>query len=118
MRSAFNELSPLSNENDSSLISRPNIITPFEKCLNKYDGSERARPNDTEKKNEAIINSDNENKKSLDFTVSSSKVASNNLKHCSLNNDNLTNNNRRNKTAFNSFQSDLVVIGWGKTLIF
>ena len=118
MSSAFNDISPLSNENDSSLIRRPNIITPFEKCLNKYEGSERARSNDTEKKNEAIINSDNENKTSLHFTTSSSKAASNNLKYCSLNNVTLIDTLRQNKTSFNSFQSDSALFNWGQTLTF
>ena len=117
MRSAFNELSPLSNENDSSLISRPNIITPFEKCLNKYEGSERAQSNDTEKKNEAIINSDNENETSLQFTSSSNEVTSNALKHCSLNNANSINSYIRNKNDFHSFQTVLLVIAWGQILI-
>ena len=117
MPSAFNDISALSNENDSSLIRRPNIITPFEKCLNKYDGSERARPNDTEKKNKAIINSDNENKTSLHFTASSSKVASNNLKHCSLSNANSINSYIRNKNDYHSFQTVLLLIAWGQILI-
>ena len=117
MRSAFNELSPLSNENDSALISRPNIITQFEECLNKYEGSERAQSNDTEKKNEAIINSDHENKNSIQFTSSSNEVTSNALKHCPHNNANSINIYIRNKNDFHSFQTVLLVIAWGQILI-
>ena len=86
--------------------------------MNKYDGRERAHSNDTEKKNEAIINSDNENDRALHFTTSSSKAVSKDLKHCSLNNENLIDNLRRNKTSFNSFQSDLALLDWGQTLTF
>ena len=118
MPSAFNDISALSNENDSSLIRRPNIITPFEKCLNKYEGSERDRSNATEEKNAAIINSDNENERAIHFTTSSSKAASNNLKYCSLNNVTLIDTLRQNKTSFNSFQSDSALFNWGQTLTF
>ena len=86
--------------------------------MNKYDERERAQSNDAEKRNEAIINSDNENERALHFTTSSSKAASNNLKHCSLNNGTLIDNLRRNKTSFNSFQSDLALLDWGQTLTF
>ena len=100
------------------MISRPNFKTPFEECLNKYDENERAQSNDAEKRNEAIVNSDNENEGALHFATSSSKAVSNNLKHCSLNNENLIDNLRRNKTSFNSFQSDLALLDWGQTLTF
>ena len=104
IRSSFNESSPLSNENYSALISRSNIITPFEECLNEYDERERAPSNDAAKSKKAIINSDNSNDKTLHHTISRSEVTSYDLKHCSLNNDNLIDNNRRNKTVFNSFK--------------
>ena len=117
MPSSFNDISPLSNENDSSLISRQNIVTPFEN-LNKYEGCERVRSNDVEKKNQATINSDNENVRALHSTTSSSKAASNNLKYCSLNNETLIDNLRQNKTSFNSFQSDSALCNWGQTLTF
>ena len=117
MPSSFNDISPLSNENDSSLISRQNIVTPFEN-LNKYEGCERVRLNDVEKKNQATINSDNENVRALHSTTSSSKAASNNLKYCSLNNVTLIDTLRQNKTSFNSFQSDSALFNWGQTLTF
>ena len=118
IRSSFNESSPLSNENFSALISRPNITTPFEEYLNEYDERERAPSNDVAMRKKAIINSDNSNDTSLHFTTSSSEVTSNDLEHCSLNNDNLIDNLRRNKTSFNSFQSDLALLDWGQTLTF
>ena len=100
------------------MISRPNFKTPFEECLNKYDENERAQSHDAEKRNEAIINSDNENETTLHSTTSSSKVASNNLKYCSLNNVTLIDTLRQNKTSFNSFQSDSALFNWGQTLTF
>ena len=118
IRSSFNKSSTLSNENTSALISRPKFKTPFEECLNKYDENERAQSNDAEKRNEAIINSDNSNETTLHFATSSSKAASNNLKHFSLNNENLIDNLRQNKTIFNSFQSELALLDWGQTLRF
>ena len=117
MPSAFNDISALSNENDSSLISKQNIATPFEN-LNKYEGCERVRSNDVEKKNQATINSDNENVRALHSTTSSSKAASNNLKYCSLNNETLIDNLRQNKTSFDSFQIDSALFNWGQTLTF
>ena len=117
MPSAFNDISALSNENDSSLISKQNIVTPFEN-LNKYEGCERVRSNDVEKKNRATIDSDNEDERTLHFTTPSSKVASNNLKYCSLNNVTLIDTLRQNKTSFNSFQSDSALFNWGQTLTF
>ena len=82
--------------------------------MKKYGWRERAHSNDTEKKNEDIINSDNENDRALHFTTSSSKASSNDLEHCSLNNDNLIYNLRRNKTTLNSFQSYLALLDWGR----
>ena len=99
------------------MISKQNIVTPFEN-LNKYEGCERVRSNDVEKKNQATINSDNENVRALHSTTSSSKAASNNLKYCSLNNVTLIDTLRQNKTFFNSFQSDSALFNWGQTLIF
>ena len=115
--SSSNELPPLSNENYSAFISRSNITTPFEEWSYEYDERKQSPSNDAAKSKKAIINSDNSNDTTLHHTISSSEVISYDLKHCSLNNDNSINDNRRNKTAFNSFQSDLVVIGWGQTLI-
>ena len=116
MPSAFNDISALSNENYSSLISKQNIVTPFEN-LNKYEGCERVRSNDVEKKNQATINSDNENVRALHSTTSSSKAASNNLKHCSLSNANSINSYIRNKNDYHSFQTVLLLISWGQILI-
>ena len=99
------------------MISRSNITTPFEECLNEYDERERVPSNDAIKRKKAIINSDNSNDTSLHFTTLSSEVISNDLEYCSLGNDNSINNYRRNKNDFNSSKTDLVVIGWGQTLI-
>ena len=118
IRSSFNESSPLSNENFSALISRPNITTPFEEYLNEYDERERAPSNDVAMRKKAIINSDNSNETALHITISKNKVASNDLEHCSLNNDSLIDNLRRNKTDFYSSKPDLVVVSWVQTLIF
>ena len=117
IRSSFNKPSTLSNENFSAFISRRNITTPFEECLNKIDERERASFNDAAKKNEAIINSDNSNDTTIHLTLSSCEVTSNYLKHCSLNNAYSINNNRQNKNDFTSSKTELVVFGRGQNLI-
>ena len=117
MRSAFNELTPLANENYSTFISSRSITTPFGECLNKSDEKERASFNDAAKKNEAIINSDNSNDTRIHLTLSSCEVTSNYLKHCSLNNAYSIDNNRQNKNDFTSSKIELVVFGRGHNLI-
>ena len=115
IRSSFNKPSTLSNENFSAFISRRNITTPFEECLN--DERERAPFNDAAKKNEAIINSDNSNDTTIHLTLSSCEVTSNYLKHCSLNNAYSINNNGQKKNDFTSSKTELVVFGRGQNLI-
>ena len=116
MRSAFNELTPLANENYSTFISSRSITTPFGEWLNKSDEKERASFNDATKKNEAIMNSDNSNDTTIHLTLSSCEVTSNDLKYCSLSNAYSMNNNRQNKTDFTSSKTALVLMGRGQNL--
>ena len=115
--SAGSKISPLTNENDSALISGSSTTTRFEKWSNEYDGRIHAPSNDVSMQ-KAIMNSGNQNESSVHFVASSSKTASNNLIYCSLNNENSMDNLRLNKTSFNSFQSVLALFDWGQTLLF
>ena len=117
MRSAFNELTPLANENYSTFISSRSITTPFGECLNKSYEKERASFNDATKKNEAIMNSDNSNDRGIHLTLSNCEVTSNDLKYCSLSDAYSMNNKRQNKTDFTSSKTALVLMGRGQNLI-
>ena len=115
--SAGSEISPLANEIDSTSICESSTTTRFEEWSYDYDGGIQASSNDVSMQT-AIMNYDNSNETSLNIATSSSKAASNNLIHCSLNNENSIDNLRLNKTSFNSFQSVLALIDWGQTLMF